>query len=535
MDRRNSINMKRIALANIFNVDHKVNPENPGLTIADISTIMFETQDIQVQNYFYYKLKRKEELPGTRLELLIDESEDGSFRLNEHSSSYLPERLRSFAGPKMISEIFDVIRNLEKDELAADEKLNADLENIREDTDFGLSVITQNYEQFLDKVSGDERKKFVEGLKKRKPNISPYLKLISRAAPAKTYELLRLGLDAWAYSIFDLLLAQQLAEKIGMKYRLDENVVRQTAQMIIESQHESLGSWAIGDYDYGFQTIDTGLVIQLLYLIKANFSNISIPESTLELARNFILKSIHTFDGKTGKISYCKVERSGKTRQNTLLATGYALATLYRIHQMKEKKNFLDEKIHSQLLRYLIELKDDTGAFRMTPDAEYADLESTSLITKSLLGKRNMNLTPEDIESATGLKFDPIKTLGYFQSQRSRVSEYIAQGDLNVAADTIHSTLCCGAIPLSTHIIEKMVEISKKSKDNFLLTKDYDFWAWFKSPASKWSTFTTYSIVIKSVHVIHESLFFLDLLDDYISDPSSYWTNLGELLRVHKS
>lgn len=516
-DERNAINPKRLVI--LRSLYSKIHAENPGLTLQEIKQILFDLPSSSHGGYFKTsQVDNKSNMSALSLESLIVKN-DERFMLDQS----FPDRFSvDFVNRHKHENLSDFVKYVDTREKRIVFDLSDDAyEIIKKDTEEGLEILAKNYTEFLSKLTANEKDELILSIRKKDPKIFSLAKIIG-VMPAEMY---RLSIDVWGYSFYDLLFAIHLKDKLGLNFDIDRKIIQENTEIILKSQNES-GSWSVGDYEKsGFDVIDTGIILELLYFIKSEFREINVPNKTIQDAQDFLRSSLSVFD-KNMKRS---VVEHGFMRQNTLLSTGAACQSICKTNILLKKSReqiFYDDDFVATL-RYLFSLRRDNGTFSKDADSD-PDMESTVLITKMIFGKYNLNLLPKDIKEMLGIRVDPLKTIDFVQQRRSTVSEYLMQNHANVFGDTIHALLTVGVWPTCHYMLDGMMQATAKLKQDLQEAKKKKFWDWFSG-----NSFLPISYSIKatpSIHVIHEALNYLDIMDDYRKNPNSYWDRLSELL-----
>lgn len=536
-DNRKSPNLKRAALVRLFGTG--MDKKTCVVSVADISKIFLETETSHVKNYFYYTKIPENIIDRFSLEALLmtnkkETSEDkpkkrepNEFWFDESYSSRLALSLKDSTGQPSISDIVDKVKIKEKELLTNDKTLESSYSILKNYCENSLTVLSQKYAENFDEIR-KEKDAFIQSLKTHKPRLSVTMKLVSRVPPfAGSGEMLRLGLDAWAYAMYDLLLGTLLAKKLNLNYNQDRKIMEETLDIIMNSQDED-GYWSVGKYDIAFQAIDTALMLEIIGMMKLCYPEIVIDRSAISKTSDFLRSCLKTVDSGDAKLSFSEV-KNDIWRQNTLLSTCAVLHGLYKTNLIlgNKREEIFNDQLFCQTLRYLVQLKSETGGF--VKQGKFTEVETTALVTKLLLGKYNMKMNPDEIFGYTGIPFEPVKTIGYLQSSWKTLTEYLSQDHLNVTADAMHAALCCGVWPASSHMLEMLVEVSNLAQNHVSLIHDLDLVKLLKNKAGL-RVLSNYQKIIKVIGTTHEVLFCIDIIDDYVKNPDSYWNRMFTLL-----
>lgn len=517
-DDRGAVNPKRLVILRLLYAKNQ--SQTPSLSMQELKQILFELPSSSHSGYFKKDevQNKKSNIENLTLESLILQ-DNGRFVLDETFPDRFSADFRNRHKHEKISDLVNYVGGEEKQLVF---KISDDVfEKIKKDTEEGLEILAKNYTEFLSKLTANEKDELILSIRKKDPKIFSLAKIIG-VMPAEMY---RLSIDVWGYSFYNILFAIHLKDKLGLNFGIDRKIIQENTEIILKSQNES-GSWSVGNYEKsGFDVIDTGIILELLYFIKSEFQEINVPNKTIQDAQDFLRGSLSNFSENMKR----SVVEHGFMRQNTLLSTGAACQSIYKTNILLKKpkeQNFHDEDFVATL-RYLFSLRRDNGTFSKDADSD-PDMESTVLITKMIFGKYNLNLLPRDIKEILGVKVDPLKTIDFVQQRRSIVSEYLMQNHANVFGDTIHALLTVGVWPTCHYMLDGMSQATAKLSQDLQEAKKKKFWDWFSG-----NSFLPISYSIKatpSIHVIHEALNYLDITDDYRKNPNSYWNRLSELL-----
>lgn len=546
-DEKSQPNLKKAVLLFIFYGDMKSGSK--GLSISDISRIMLETQKSHVYNYFNLKRlgtgsDKVREGPIINLvveAMLLEKSGSGQEKLYYLDQNYLLRLDRGTMNSEMgglpVDEVIDLVR-VQHDKLVGEYKDLSDC--ISDCTTYvhsSLNALQRNYQAFVDGLGG-KRDNFVRSLKNHDPSVSRITKLFSRIAVGDSHEILRWGLDAWAYGMYDQLLGHYLAKKLNLNFEMNRSLASQMLQIILDSQDEE-GYWSVGHYERSLKVIDTALVTEVLSMYKKAFSDLEIPKERINKIKKFIEDSLETLGESENAVSFSSV-KTPIERQNTILSTGSALICLYKcgVINGRPREEIIREENFVKLLRYLMKMQAKTGGFvKVEPDylqrpkteeSIAAELETTSLVSKALLGRYNLDLKPSEIRSLTGIDFDPLKAVGFMQSRWSTLEEYTSQINLNVVMDTIHAVMCCGCWPISSNALGWMRRMSTIASP-WIEVVGTDFLKLAQLQGG-YELITKYRKAIKVIHTVHEMIFCLDIIRDYENNPSGYFERLSDTL-----
>lgn len=517
-DDRSAVNPKRLVILRALYAKNQ--SKTRGLSIQELKQILFELPSSTYAGYFKKDEieNKKSNIDNLTLESLILQN-DSRFILDETFPDRFSIDFRNRHKHEKISDLVNYVNGEEKQLVS---KISDDtFETIKNDTEEGLGILSKNYTEFLSKLSANEKDELILSIRKKDPTIFSLAKIIGVLPP----EMYRLSIDVWGYSFYDILFAIHLKDKLGLNFDIDRKIIQENTEIILKSQNES-GSWSVGNYEKsGFDVIDTGIVLELLYFIKSGFQEIKIPNKTIQNAQDFLRGSLSNLDKNMKRSTVTH----GFMRQNTLLSTGVACQSIWKtsILLQKPRERILHDEDFVATLRYLFSLRRDNGTFSKDADSD-PDMESTVLITKMIFGKYNLNLLPRDINEILGIKVDPLKTVDFVQQRRSMVSEYLMQNHANVFADTIHALLSVGVWPTCHYMLDGMAQATTKLKKDLQEAKKKKFWDWFSGNSFLPISYSTKAT--PSIHVLHESLNYLDIMDDYRKNPSSYWNRLSELL-----
>lgn len=538
-DRGKTPNLKRAVLTFIFYNDAKSNSK--GLSISDISRIMLEEQKSRVYNYFYPDKVGTGIITDLTLEAMILEKESSNrerpyyFDLNYRSRLDTGILNSDFGVP--LEEIIRRIPAYHNELVGKYDELQICIDECTKYINSSLNALQRNYQAFVDGL-GSKRDNFVKSLKNHDPSVSRITKLFSRIAVGDSHEILRWGLDAWAYGMYDQLLGHYLAKKLNLNFEMNRSLASQMLQIILDSQDEE-GYWSVGHYERSLKVIDTALVTEVLSMYKKAFSDLEIPKERINKIKKFIEDSLETRGESENAISFSSV-KTPIERQNTILSTGSALICLYRCGLIngRPRDEIIKEENFVRLLRYLMKMQAETGGFvkaepdylqrQKTDESIAAELETTSLICKALLGTYNLNLKPSEIHSLIGIDFDPMKAVGFMQSRWSTLEEYTSQNNLNVVMDTIHAAMCCGCWPISSNALGWMRRMSTIASP-WIEVVGTDFLKLAQLQGG-YELITKYRKAIKVIHTVHEMIFCLDIIRDYENSHSGYFERLSEML-----
>jgi len=520
--RQGPVNPKRLVVLKSLYSKNKI--DQKGLSLQEIKKILFDLPTSAYRGYFNPKKISNQKSDNLYLEALIQKQEEKYLLDKDFANRFTQNRIREIG--TSIDTLVKLADFREK-EIISNLPQESKYDQIKTETEKSIQIIAKNYAEFFEKMSDNDMSQLTRSLQEKDPYLFDKAKQIGSFFTMDVGEYYRLALDMWGYTFYDILFANHLKDRLELDFNLDNSIIKNTAEIILESQ-DANGSWSMGKYEKsGFDVIDTAIIIELLYFLKLDFPSISIPKNSIEKAQEFLKNSLKT-DEKNSEMKLSSVEHSFM-RQNTLLSTGCASQGMWKTNLMlkKSRSKTLHDKDLAGTLRYLLSLRKG-GAFSKEKNSE-VDLESTTLITKMIFGRYNLNLTPKEINEISGTEIDPLDTVEFIQDRRSLVSDYLAQGHANVFADTLHALLTCGVWPSSYYVVNRLATVTKKAVETLQKAKEKNFWSWFEG--KNWIPFSYYPRVMPAIHVQHEALNCLEIIHDYKENPNSYWNRLSEMLQ----
>lgn len=517
----------RVALLRLLYCKKQISNGDPYLNKALIQKILFEGQIGHLGTYLYDDEKEK------LLNPLIQTHPEHKTFFRIKNSDEMPIKISD----QIISEQY-LIQSLsywEKQITTESKKYAVDMESIRAYVKFGLETILSKYDEFFKQFSEEQLQKMARSIRDRKFDKSTVYKIAEHIMPLQVNVEARLILDALTYSTYSLVLGYKL-NKLKNENEKDTELPRvivKIVKLLFESQGDD-GAWALRNYDKNLMVKDTGLILFLLKEIHDVFPSITIDLELIKKSYKFILNILDNAVAKKEEVVKLETEYLLQVNLYTTvqMIAGYYSAT--KLLGLEESKVF-EHPFVAGFFKYLSKLENN-GGYSINEENE-PDIETTSFITNVMLGQNAFGLSEKILEQWTSDKFSNLETIGYFQNNTKAITNFLNKSQhLNIVTDCMSALLWCGVWPLSSQILDMLVRTCTKARKDM---EDFKKIPLFESKKGQirlsihlspryWNTIT-------AVHVLHQSILCLMIINDYLDNPDAYWEKVMVLLSDSQS
>lgn len=499
---------EKIALLKLLYHRKQVN-DNHYLNKSIISKILFEQKTNHVDHYFN----------GETSYLIDSDSKLGPLKFIDWNNS--PTKLYRLTEDSFLKIISDWEQNI-----LIENKENRDKYTLLVNfVNFGLNLILKKYEEFFSKLSGEEISKICNSIKQQKFQTSFGFKLLSKIIP-QVDSMSRLVLDALMYSAYCLVL--------GSKYNLllQNDVTIHTMEKItslfLNSQGKN-GAWALGDYDRFLMAKDTAMILYLLKEVKEVFPSIPLDKSKIKKSLEFLKDSMDDLvkdERETVKLESEYMRQLGFYTSVQMIAGYYSAVKI-----LDKDDDVFAHPFTKQFFIYLSKLEKHGGYARDYENKP--DIETTSFVANTLLGENSFDLNDNEVSLLMEKEFSSMNIINFFNNNQKTIRDFLNKGqDLNVVTDSMSALLWCGVWPLSSQVMDMLVESCEKSRKELekfkkiplIEIQDGKMSVPLKLGPMYWN-------VMPSIHVLHQTLLCLNIINQYLKNPEGYWKKVESILK----
>lgn len=503
----------KLAITKLLVSKNEQTPKEPYLTKSTIAKILFESQIGHLNPHL-----------DEESNLLIKQNPKNKTSYTIKSTQEMPdEMIESGINQK---ELYEILSYWEKKIPEKSKQYETKIDSIRVFVTFGLRIILQKYEELFSKLTDNDLRKISDSIKNRKFEKSLSFKMLEYVLPTKVDSISRLTLDALMFSSYCLVLGSKLHTEIpDEKFR---DILEKTTKLLMDSQGSD-GAWALKNYDKYIMAKDTSMILFLLKEIKETFPDFNIEQYKIEKSFNFLMQILDELETK--KQNTAKIETEFLL-QNNLYTTMQIIAglTSSSILLGKNIKNVFDHEFTKRFFNYLAELEKD-GGYSISEKNE-PDVETTSFVANTLLGNNSFGFSNKEISDMTNSNFNSLNIINYFYNNMKSVTYFLNKGqNLNVVADSVSALLWCGVWPMSSQVMDILVKTCKKSEDDLMNFQKIPLLEFNKDRLSvSLKLAPLYWHIMPSIHVLHQTMLSLFIIEQYLTNPDEYWSKIKTLI-----
>ncbi len=530
-DNRKAFNPTRIPFVRIIRAKSEATRDTPWISKTDIFHLLYESEVGHIDDIFTNADKKQRMRARSIGEIQLEDVVKSSqrivggrkrvvFALDDSVFTRLPQDIKTNFPTLDWNALIHSLSIQESKITALSAPVRDDLASIRNFCKDAVQILSEKFLDVFDRITDNQLDNIVDDIRERRlgsSDLRPMLRKFFPDAPQR----FRLAFDAFVYSFYDIVLGFKLREYLELQRGGMPELITRILAKVLETQSKD-GSWSFGAYEAGLQALDTGLVLSIAALAHQSLPGFSVDRNRLESANEFLRKSVEPLHSND-TIYRCKIDNEF-SRQNTLLATVFVLGSLVNIARMLQDDEVERDPVVRGLTTYLMSLQDKTGGFSKNP-RERPDVESTALAVRSLL---SVDYEKFDV----GKRLDLLKIISFFHSKNDVIEEYIAQGILNVPMDSIRALLLCGVWPFSSYLLERITWNIDKARAHFDFIRSLKMDSSLLAGPIFDTLLAKYPEIIASIHVLHESMYCLEIMMEYQKNPEKYWEKVVGILKV---